>query len=187
MSQCYSIIIDRGISTHGHVKEVVDILNACDKRCIYQLMSTVQLPGSNIFYSQMQIHTGNQKDDVILAKEFQHHLTKEHRKNGVFDQVKNNKQFMEIKWIDRQYHVKDNYDIAHQDVRMYCNTNQLISLPFCGTHSKPHGARGLSKHYHLCFDPKLSNGVSKNWPYNIFLCCMYIHTRPTLDIWYTIR
>ena len=30
--------------------------------------------------------TGNQKYDVILAKEFQHHLTKEHCKSGVFDQ-----------------------------------------------------------------------------------------------------
>ena len=37
-------------------------------------MSTVQLPGSNIFDSHMQMHTGNEKYDVILAKEFQHHL-----------------------------------------------------------------------------------------------------------------
>ena len=76
MSQCYSIIIDRGISVPGHGKEVVDGLNAVDKRCINKLMSTVQLPGSKIFDSQRQIHTGNQKDDVSLAKEFQHHLTK---------------------------------------------------------------------------------------------------------------
>ena len=51
-------------------------------------MSTVQLPVSNKFYSQMQIHTDNQKYDVSLAKEFQHHLTKEHRKNGVIDKRK---------------------------------------------------------------------------------------------------
>ena len=43
-------------------------------------MSNVQLPGSNRFDSQMQMHTGNQKDDVSLAKEFQHHMTKEHQK-----------------------------------------------------------------------------------------------------------
>ena len=42
---------------------------------------------------------------------------------------------------------------------MYCNKNQLPALPFCGPHSKPHGARGLSEHYHLRFDPKLGNGV----------------------------
>ena len=80
MSQCYSIIIDRGISSPRHGKEVIDGLNDFDKSCIYQLISTFRLPGSNIFDSQMQIHTGNQKYDVSLAKEFQHHLTKEHRK-----------------------------------------------------------------------------------------------------------
>ena len=88
MSHCYSIIIYRGISAPGHGKEVVDGLNTVDKRHIYQLMSTVQLPVSKIFYSQMQIHTGYQKDDVSLAKEFQRHLTKYHHKNGAFDQVK---------------------------------------------------------------------------------------------------
>ena len=61
MSQCYSITIDRGISAPGNVKEVVDRLNDVDKRYIYQLMSTVQLPGSNRFDIHMQMHTGNQK------------------------------------------------------------------------------------------------------------------------------
>ena len=42
-----------------------------------------------------------------------------------------------------------------KDVKIYCNTNQLPELLFSGTHSKPHGARGLSKHYHLRFGPKL--------------------------------
>ena len=68
MSQCYSVITDRGISAPGHGKEVVDGLNAVDKRYIYQFVYTVQLPGPNIFDSQMQVHTGNQKDDVILDK-----------------------------------------------------------------------------------------------------------------------
>ena len=44
---------------------------------------------------------------------------------------------------------------------MYCNTNQFPKLPFCGPHSKPHGARGLGKHYHLRFDPKLGMGKCK--------------------------
>ena len=59
MSQCYSVIIDRGISASGNGKEVVDGINAVDKGYIYQLMSNVQLPGSNIFDSQMKIHIGN--------------------------------------------------------------------------------------------------------------------------------
>ena len=43
MSQCYSVIIDQGISAPGHGKEVVDGLNAIGKRYIYQLMYNVQL------------------------------------------------------------------------------------------------------------------------------------------------
>ena len=66
---------------------------------------------------------------------------------------------MERKWTNRQYHVQDNDDIVKQDVRVYCNTNQFPELPFCGPHSKPHGARGIIKHYHFPFDTKLGNGV----------------------------
>ena len=42
---------------------------------------------------------------------------------------------------------------------MYCNTNQFPELPFCGPHLNPRGARGLSKHCHLRFDPKLVHGI----------------------------
>ena len=66
---------------------------------------------------------------------------------------------MEIKYTDRQYHVQDNDDVSHKDMKLYCNTNQFPSLSFCGPYSKSHGARGLIKHYHLRFDPKLGNGV----------------------------
>ena len=58
-----------------------------------------------------------------------------------------------------QYHVQDNADVAYQYLKMYCNKNQHPALSFCGPNSKPHGARGMSKHYHLRFDPKLGNGV----------------------------
>ena len=66
---------------------------------------------------------------------------------------------MERKWTDRQYHVQDNSDVAHQYVIIICNTNQFPALPFFGPHSKHNGSRGLSKNYHFCFDPKLGNGV----------------------------
>ena len=61
MLQCYSIIIDRVIIAPGHGKEVVDGINAFDKHCIYQLMSTVQLTGSIRFDSQIQMLTGTKK------------------------------------------------------------------------------------------------------------------------------
>ena len=67
---------------------MVDGINAVDKRYIYQLISKVQLPGSVRFDSQIKIHTGTEKKDVSLAKEFKNHLEGEHRKNGVIDQGK---------------------------------------------------------------------------------------------------
>ena len=66
---------------------------------------------------------------------------------------------MERKWTDRQYNVQDNADVAHKYVITYCNTNKSPALPFCGPYSKPNGARELSKHYNLRFDPKLGSGV----------------------------
>ena len=65
---------------------------------------------------------------------------------------------MKRKWTERKYHVQDNADVELKDVKMYCNKNKFPTLPFCGPHSKPHGARGLGKHYHLRFDPKLGMG-----------------------------
>ena len=36
------------------------------------------------------------------------------------------------KWTDRQYHVQDNADVEHKDVKMYCNTNKFSELSFYG-------------------------------------------------------
>ena len=132
ISQTYSIIIDRGISAHGHRKEVVDGLNAVDKRYIYQLMSKVHLPGSVRFYSQIKIHTGTENKDVSLAKEFKDNLEGEHRQNGAIGQVISRKRFMERKWTEIKYHVQDNAWVELKDAKMYCNTNQFPALPLCG-------------------------------------------------------
>ena len=51
MLQCYSVIIYHGISAQGYGKEVVDGLNAIDKRSIYKFMSNFQLPASKTFDS----------------------------------------------------------------------------------------------------------------------------------------
>ena len=66
---------------------------------------------------------------------------------------------MERKWTEIKNHVQDNSAVEIKYVKMYCNTNKFPELPFCGPHSKPHGARGLSKNYHLRFDQKLGMGV----------------------------
>ena len=62
---------------------------------------------------------------------------------------------MERKWTERKYHVQENALVELKYVKVYCNKNQLPSLPVCGPHFKPHDARGLGKHYNLRFNPKL--------------------------------
>ena len=42
---------------------------------------------------------------------------------------------------------------------MYYDTKQLPALTLCGSHPKPHGARGLGKNYHIRFDPNLGHGI----------------------------
>ena len=60
---------------------------------------------------------------------------------------------------EREHYVHDDADVSHKDVKMYCDTNQLPALPFGGPYPNPHGARELSKSYHLSFDPKLGHGI----------------------------
>ena len=111
------------------------------------------------------MHTTTQKNDVSLAKELQQHLFKQHSQKWFHwsDQIQ--KRASIGKYIDIEYHVQYNTDVTHKYVKIYCNTNQLPALPFCGPNSKPHGVRGLSKHHHLCFNPKLGYGVCT-------MCCI---------------
>ena len=123
-------------------------------------MSNIQFPGSKQFDLLILMHSyTHKKGDGSLAKQVQNNMSKEHRKRGVIDHIKYRKIDIKRKWTDKEYHVQDNSDVPHKDVKVYCDDNRFPSLPFCGPHPKPHGARGLSKRYHLRFDPKLSHGI----------------------------
>ena len=100
-----------------------------------------------------------------------------HLKHGVIDQVECRNRPSKRKWTDREYHVLYNVDVAHKEVKMYCDKNQLPELIFCGPHPKPHGTRGMRKNYHLHFDTKLGHGI-----YEI-LCmkCACVACTPMLD------
>ena len=69
---CYNTFSHLGVQ-HQHYHEY-------DTVCLF-----IFLPRIVYFFSLIQIHTGTQKDDVSLAKKFQHFLTKKHRKYGVID------------------------------------------------------------------------------------------------------
>ena len=56
-SQAFSVIIDRDISARGNSREVVGDLNAIYKRFLFKLISSVKLPGENVYDTHMVMHT----------------------------------------------------------------------------------------------------------------------------------
>ena len=88
MSQAVCVIIDRGISEPVHGIEVVDGLNAIEKRFLLQLMSTVKLLGEKIYDTQIVMHTGTRTYGVSLSSEFQKHISTVAHKHGFIDQEK---------------------------------------------------------------------------------------------------
>ena len=69
LSQAFSVIIEIFISKPGHIIEVVDGFKAVEKRFLLQLISTVQLPGANIYDTQIVMNTGTSTSDISLARE----------------------------------------------------------------------------------------------------------------------
>ena len=114
LSQRHSIIFDQVISAPGHGKELIDDLNATEKRYMYQFMSTVQLPGSKIIEKHILMHSCTKKEYVSLDKEFHKHLSNYDSKHGVIYQGKDRKIYIKRKWTDREYDVQDNDDVAQK-------------------------------------------------------------------------
>ena len=49
LSQAFSVIIDCGISAPVHVRDLVYGINDIDRIFLFQLMSTMQLPGAKSY------------------------------------------------------------------------------------------------------------------------------------------
>ena len=105
------------------------------------------------------MHSCTQNNDVSLAKEFQTNISKEHHKHVVIYLEKYRKRDSKLNWKEVEYHTQGNANVAHKDVNLYYKKNQFPELAFYCSRPKPHGARELSKHYHLPFDPKTFHGI----------------------------
>ena len=62
-------------------------------------------------------------------------MSEDDRKHEVIDQGKDRKRSSKRKFTDKEYNVQDNAAVSHKDVKMYCDTNQLPTFPFCGSHT----------------------------------------------------
>ena len=66
LSQAFYVISDHGIFATGHVREVVDGLNATEKIFLSQLMYTMQLTSEKRDGTQMVINSTNSTEDISL-------------------------------------------------------------------------------------------------------------------------
>ena len=66
--------------------------------------------------------------------------------------VNKKKQGRKQKCKEWYYREKEDADVAHKYVQLFCDTNQFPSLNCFGPYTKPHVVRGLIKHYHMRFD-----------------------------------
>ena len=89
----------------------------------------MKLTGIQSFDKKIVMHTSEHNDDVIQSSILLLIMGRKKRSG-------------EKKWTNREYHVKNNENFQHRDVKMYCTTNQFTQLSFCGPTKKPYGAHG---------------------------------------------
>ena len=97
--------------------------------------------------------------DMILAMEFQKHLSNASYKHDILDHGKHKKRPRLKKWTKRDYRVQHNKDVYHQYVKMCCATNQLPGFKVIGLHNKQHCLIRLGKNYFKHFCTKLGHGT----------------------------
>ena len=59
----------------------------------------------------------------VWLNNYKKHLSKDLRKHGITDQGKYRKISSKRKWTYREYHIQDNADVSHKEVKMYFYTN----------------------------------------------------------------
>ena len=69
----------------------------------------------------MVIHNLTCTYDASFSREFQKHLSNAACNNGVIDQGKYKKITIIRTWIEREYHIQEDADVAHKDVNMLQN------------------------------------------------------------------
>ena len=85
MAHAYNIIIDHGVGSPGHGRDVVDGLNYTETFFIYMIITIVQLPSTAAYETQLLMHKSTVNIDIIFARKFQQKSDSSY-KNDVMDQ-----------------------------------------------------------------------------------------------------
>ena len=88
LSQAFYVIINHGIIAPVNVRKVAYGINVTEKRFLFQLISTVKLPGKKGYDTQTPIKYGIRTFNVSLSQELKKHLSNAAQKHGVIYQGK---------------------------------------------------------------------------------------------------
>jgi hypothetical protein len=126
LSCVHNVAIDRAVGAPGHGKDIVDGLNAADKRYLIMKMRMIGLPeagaegseendGSSSRMSAESMVEGPSKN---LAVECARLCSDKARSSGVKSEGKYRKRESEAKMKERHYHVQDISDISFLEILM---------------------------------------------------------------------
>ena len=96
-SHAYNIAVGCSIGAPVHGKDVVDDLNATEKRFLSMLMTTVKIPGAVTNDSQMVMLTSRSNTDISLSREIQKHISDPTHANQFIDHEKDRKRYSKCK------------------------------------------------------------------------------------------
>jgi hypothetical protein len=156
LSCVHNVTIDRAVGAPGHGKDIVDGLNAADKRYLIMKMRMIGLPeagaeGSeenNGASSRMSAESMVEGTSKSLAVECARLCSDKARSNGVKSEGKYRKRESEAKMKQRHYHVQDSGDVSFS----------AISMKLTGFPASKMTRSGLRAMYNIRADPDLGMG-----------------------------
>jgi hypothetical protein len=149
LAQVHNIVIDRAVGAPGHGKDIVDGLNATDKRLLSEKMCMIEIPEVNESAKRIAPEAMANGVSKSLAVECARLLSDATRHQGVKSQGKYAKREAIAVMTQRHYHVQQQEDVLFGGMKM-----ELHGLD--SVRGQTHN--GLMAHYNIRADPKLGVG-----------------------------
>lgn len=147
LASIHSVVVDRAIKAPGHGKDIVDGLNATDKRYLRELMLNVKAPEDDR-EKRMNATTMSEADLESFAEECARLCSMIDRESGVKGQSKHAKREAAAKMKCRTYHVTTKDDAIFSSICMGAAKNKSLD----GKNN------GLRARYNIRTDPDLGLG-----------------------------
>ena len=155
LSSSYGIIMDRAINAPGHGKNVVDGINATNKRYLKGLIELMGKLASNDTKNIGMIPSASKDVSINFVDQCLHILKNKEILNGLKSSTKIQKIQSRLKYQPRTYNVQRNSDVDNRGMKMKWNNKLFSSLNIINGKTFPYSSKGILRHYHYWSDPKL--------------------------------